>query len=124
VSATWLRITGKDRWVPTQAIVYSCDYTGLPNQINPEVGHHHVTYSYAVADEVYTGRFVDYGKEDEEYFKPGDTFEVRYDPRHPSKSYYPDLRTQTSFRLICFAIGAVLGIVTIILYAIAQYRPH
>ncbi len=124
LNPTWLKITGKDNWVPTKATVYSREYTDLPNQINSEVGHYHVTYTYAVNGEFYDGRFVDFGRQDEEYFKRCDTLTVRYDPRNPSKSYYPDLRTQSQFRLICFGIGAALGLVVIILFVVAQHRRH
>jgi len=56
-----------------------------------------------------TGEFVDFGLQDEEYFHRGDTLQIRYDPKYPSKFYYPDLRTRTRFHLICFAIGAGLA---------------
>jgi hypothetical protein len=76
LNAAWLRITGKDDWEPTTATIYSCEYTDLPDQINGEVGHFHVTYSYAAGSELYTGRFVDFGRQDEEYFKRDDTVVV------------------------------------------------
>ena len=119
----WLRITGKDNWVPTTATIYSCDYTDLPNQINSEVGHYHVTYTYEVGGELYTGHFVDFGRQDENYFKRNDTLMVRYNPHDAGHSYYPALRTRTNFRLICAAIGAALGLLAIVWYAIAQHKP-
>jgi hypothetical protein len=124
LNAAWLRITGEDNWVSTKATVYSCEYTDLPNQSNGEVGHYHVTYSYAANGELYTGQFIDFGRQDEESFKRDDTFIVRYDPRNPAKSYYPNLRTQNRFRLICAGIGAALGLVAIILYALAQHNTR
>jgi hypothetical protein len=110
LSATWLRFTGKDLWTPITAVVFSCEWTSLPNQTDSEVGHYHVVYSYSVANERYVGRFVDYGLQQESYLHPGDTFTIRYDPSHPSRSYYPDLRTRRSFLLICAGIGAGLGL--------------
>jgi hypothetical protein len=110
---TWLRVTGKESWSTTDATVFSCDWTDLPNQIDSAVGHYHVVYTYRVDGTIYTGRFVDYGMQDEEYFKRDDTFQVRYNPRNPSKSYYPDLRTDNNFRLICFAIGAAAAIIVL-----------
>jgi Protein of unknown function (DUF3592) len=115
LNATWLRMTGKDTWVPVAAKVYSCEYVDLPNTINSEIGDYHVTYSYEVDGQYYIGRFIDFGRMDEDYFRRDDTVEVRYNPQNPSKSCYPDLRTQTNFRLICFAVGGGVGLVVIIL---------
>src|SRR5450631_1057616 len=114
LNAAWLKMTGKDNWIPIAATVYSCEYTDLPNMINSEVGHYHVTYTYGVNGEIHRGEFVDFGRQDESYFKRDDTLFVRYNPHNPAKSYYPALRTQTNFRLICFGIGAALGLLVII----------
>lgn len=84
-----------------EATVFSCDWTDLPDQIDSPVGHYHVVYSYQVDGTFYTGRFADYGMQDEEYFKGNDVFQVRYNPRKPAQSYYPDLRTRHNFILIC-----------------------
>jgi hypothetical protein len=113
LNKTWLRITGKDAWKSTEATVFSCDWTDLPNQIDTPVDYYHVVYSYQVDGTFYTGRFADYGLQDEEYFKRNDLFQVRYNPQNPSQSYYPDLRTRYNFMLICWAIGAVAGIVVL-----------
>lgn len=109
LNQTWLRLTGKEAWRPVEARVYSCDWTDLPDQIDSAIGHYHVVYTYHVEGEIYTGRFADYGMQDEEYLKRNDVFEVKYNSRNPARSYYPELRTRTNFMLICFAIGAVAG---------------
>jgi hypothetical protein len=111
LNKTWLRITGKDLWLPAEATVFSCDWADLPDQVDSEVGHYHVVYSYQVDGAFYTGRLADYGMQDEEYFKRNDVFQVRYNPRKPAQSYYPDLRTRTNFVLICCAIGAAAAVV-------------
>ena len=94
--------------------MFSCDWTDLPNQIDSEVGHYHVVYTYRVNGTIYTGRFADYGMQDEEYLKRDDVFQIKYDPRKLSRSYYPDLRTRTNFILICSAVGAVLGAIVLV----------
>src|ERR1039458_10278000 len=90
LNKTWLMIMGKDSWKATGATVFSCDWTDLSNQIDSRVGHYHVVYSYQVDGTFYTGRFADYGMQDEEYFKPNDVFQVRYNPGKPAQSRYPD----------------------------------
>jgi hypothetical protein len=110
LNPTWLKITGRDRWLPTRAEIFSCDWTDLEDQTDSEVGYYHVVYSYVVAEERYLGKFADYGFQSESYFRRGDTFTVLYDPSRPSRSYYPELRTRYKFHLICFAIGAGLAL--------------
>lgn len=74
------------------------------------MGHYHVVISYSVGRETYTGEFIDFGAQAEEYFHSGDTLEIRYNPKDPLKFYYPDLRTQTRFKLIWASVGAILAI--------------
>jgi hypothetical protein len=109
LSTTWLRLTGKDRWLPATATVHTCEWSDLPDQVNSEVGHYHVVYSYVADGERYTGKFADYGNQHESHLDPGDTFTIRFNPRHPSRSYYPDRRTRHAFVLICLLIGAGLA---------------
>ena len=121
LNATWLRVTGRDKWVPTTATVYSCEYGDLPEQANSTVGYYTVVYSYSAGGELYTGKFVDFGRADESYFKRNDPVEIRYNPRNPAKSYYPELRTQTNFRLVCAGIGAALAVIVM---AITWWTHH
>ena len=114
LNKTWLQWTGKDRWPKTTATVYSSDFTTRQERDSP-VGHYHVVISYAVEGETYSGRFVDFGLESEEYFHPGDTLEIRYNPTCPSKCYYPDLRTQTRLNLTWAAIGGTLAIIVMLI---------
>jgi len=72
-----------------------------------------VAYSYSVSGEFYSGKFSDYSLRDEPYFHRGDTFEIRYNPKKPSKSYYPELRTRTGFVWICVGIGVALAIAVV-----------
>jgi hypothetical protein len=86
----------------------------LRGQIDSLTGHYHVVFTYRVDGEIYTGRYVDFALRDEEYFNKGDTIEIRYDPKHPSKCYYPGLRTRLRFNLICCAIGVGAAIVVML----------
>jgi hypothetical protein len=107
-------MSGRNQWEPTTAIVFSCDWAFLNDEgrYGP-VGWHKVVYSYTAGGERYSGEFSDYGSEDEEYFGRNDTIEIRYDPAHPARSYYPALRTRTRFHLICTAVGFTLAIIVI-----------
>ncbi len=120
LSSKWLEIRGKDQWLPATAAVFSCDWTTRDN-FDSEVGHYHVIYSYSVNGNRYTGEFIDFGLENEEYFRRDDTFEIRYNPRDPSQSYYPELRTQNSFLFICAVIGAGLAIMVMVVAVLAKY---
>jgi hypothetical protein len=114
LNAAWLKITGKNKWNPSKARIFSSEWLDLPNQVNSEVGHHLVTYSYWVDGAIYDGKFADYGRQDEGYLKRDDEIEIRYNPRRPSQSYYPELRTRTNFVLISIAIGGVLGLIVLL----------
>ncbi len=111
LNLTWLRITGKDKWLLTTAVVYSYEWADLEDQVDSEVGFHNVVYSYRVGDERYVGKFAYYGYQAESYLHRGDTFTIRYNPSHPERSYYPELRTRHKFVLIAFAIGAIAALI-------------
>ena len=118
IKAAWLRITGRDKWLPAVARVYSCEYADLPEQINSPVGHYTVVYSYSAGGERYVGKFVDFGRAVESYFKRDDAVEIRYNPRHPAKSYYPQRRTQAKLHLVSLGVGIVLALIAL---AIARW---
>jgi hypothetical protein len=120
LNAAWLRITGKDLWTSTTATVYSVEYGDLYEQINSEVGYYRVTYTYIVDGKRYVGRFVEFGRQDENYFKRDDNFVVLYNPHAPEKSYYPNVRTLTNFHLTCLALGTVLAMLALILYTLSE----
>jgi Protein of unknown function (DUF3592) len=124
LNTTWLRLSGRDKWTPTKAEVYSVEWTDLPDQIDSAVGHYHVVYSYWVNGVIYTGKFIDYGLQDEHYFKRGDELEIRFNPERPSHSYYPELRTRTNFVALCLAIGAGLGIVVMLASLLLRSTQH
>jgi hypothetical protein len=119
LSQVWLRVTGKDRWLTTQATVYSVGWRSLPDEQDSPVGYYDVVFSYRVNDEIYSGKFSDYGMEAEDYLHRNDQIPIRYNPAHPERNYYPDLRTSTSYTLLCAAIGAGAGVVTLL---IAYFR--
>jgi hypothetical protein len=124
LNATWLRMTGRNDWLPIKATVCSVDWTDLPETVNSDVGHYHVVYSYRVDDVIYTGKFVDYGTRVESYFKRDDELPVRCNPRHPSRSYYPDLRTMTNFHLVWAAVGAGLAAVVLLFGLLSRHHQN
>lgn len=97
------------------ATVESCDFRTNASFPSATVGYYDVVYSYKIDDERFIGRFSDFGAADDDYFHRGETIEIRYDPKTRQRSYYPLLRTQTNYRLICAATGAVLGVVVLII---------
>jgi len=67
-----------------------------------------------VGSERYIGKFVDFASGDDEYLRLGSRFEVRYNPRKPAQSYYPELQTQTYFLVVCVVMGALLAILMLL----------
>jgi hypothetical protein len=119
LSETWLRLRGRDRWLPVTGVVYSVEWRGQSDQVDSPIGYYDVVFSYRVDDELYSGRFTDYGMEAEDYLHKDDRIEIRYDPSNPNKNYYPLLRTTTNYRLLC---GAISGAIAIIVMLIAYFR--
>ena len=113
----WLRVTGKGDWKQASATVFSSEWLNKPSHRD---GHRHIVYNYSVGDTYYSGEFFDYGLETDEYAKPGDSLEIRYDPNNPAKSYYPERRTARKMVLICVAIGAGLALLVMILALVAR----
>jgi hypothetical protein len=125
LSKTWLRMTGRDQWKETPATVFSCDWRPFSDEgLVRDVGWHEVVYSYTINGERYIGKFLDYGQEDEDYFKRDDTFEICYNPAKPTKSYYPELRTRTRFLLISISVGAFFAIIIMILKFFVLNKRH
>jgi hypothetical protein len=119
LSKTLLRVRCRDQWPAATGFVYSAEWRGLSGQGDSPVGYYDVVFSYRVNDQLYSGRFSDYGMEVEDYLHKDDTIEIRYDPSNPEKNYYPLLRTATNFRLLCGAIGAAIAIIVML---IAHFR--
>lgn len=107
-------MTGRDRWTTVQAVVDSRNWTSADGS-DPSVGRWHVEYEYTVAGERYVGKFVDFQSGDEEYLRPGDRFEIRFNPRRPSQSYYPELSTQTYFLAVCIGMAIVLAVLMLLI---------
>jgi len=124
LNTTWLTITGKDQWISASATVYSSASTYLPQAVSSEVGHYHVIYSYWVNSTIYTDKFVDYGMQDECYLRRNEELEICYNPRNPSQSYYPGLRTMTNFHLISAAVSAGMGIVALLLVSLSRHHQN
>lgn len=100
---------GKDRWPSATATVFSTEWLCKPLHSD---GHRHVTYDYSVDGQRYSGEFFDYCLEADDYLKPGQTFEVKFNPRKPSRSYFPDLRSGPS--LLWAAAGGGLAVLMLI----------
>lgn len=107
LNRTWLRVTGRDRWVPAQAIMDSREWRSRGS--SESAGHWYVVYTYSVDGAAYDGRFADFASGDEEYLRPGQSFGIRYNPKNPSQSYYPEQQTQTPFIVLCVVTGVVLA---------------
>jgi hypothetical protein len=115
LSETWLRLRGRDRWLPVTGLVYTVEWRGLSDEVNSPIGYYDVVFSYRVSNQLYSGRFSDYGMEAEDYLHKDESIEIRYDPSNPSRNYYPLLRTATNYRLLCGAIGGAIAIIVMLI---------
>jgi Protein of unknown function (DUF3592) len=113
LNRAWLRITGRDRWTSASATMVSREWTSK-NMSDDSIGHWHVEYEYAVGSECYAGRFADMASNDEDYPRPGQSIEIRYNPRRPGQSYYPAQRTQTAFLVVCVVFGIIMAALTLL----------
>ncbi len=102
----------KEGWLPTKALVYSVEWIDPSRN---DFGHYSVVYSYRANDELYTGKFNDYGPESETYLHPKDVIDIQYNPEHLEDSYYPLVRTATKRRVLSFAIGLAIGIAVLLI---------
>lgn len=119
LNRTWLRITGRDRWTPLQATIDSREWISEAGSAD-SVGHWQVVYEYTVQGRRYVGQFADFAPEDQDYLRPGGRFEIRYNPRKPSQSYYPQVRTQTYFLIVCVVLG-ILFVVLMLIVAVGAF---
>jgi hypothetical protein len=113
LNRAWLRITGRDRWTLASATMVSREWAG-GNTSDDSVGHWRVEYEYSAGGERYAGSFVDMASNDEEYPRPGQSIEIRYNPRRPAQSFYPAQRTQTAFVVICVVFGIIMAALTVL----------
>jgi hypothetical protein len=117
LSAIWLRLTGRDRWLPATATVFSYEWQESRSRYSE--AHHHIAYYYTANGERYSGEFDDYGNEDEPHLRPGDTFGIRYNPAKPSMSYYPEQRTRAAV-----VVGVALGMTAVLIFLLRDYLRH
>jgi hypothetical protein len=113
LNRAWLRITGRDRWLPASAMLVSREWTSS-NTSDDSVGHWHVKYEYVAEGKRYAGRFVDFASNNDDYPRPGAAIEVRYNPRRPRKSYYPAQQTQMGFVVLCAVFGIIMAVLMLL----------
>ena len=105
----WLKLTGRDKWASIDALVFSSEY--VPYQ-RTALAHYHVIHSYKVGEERYVGEFDDFSVRPR--FKREETISVRFNPRAPKRSYYPEQWTDTMFFIAAFTLGALIGFVIVV----------
>jgi hypothetical protein len=108
LNRAWLRITGRARWTPASATMITRAWTSGDSS-DDSVGNWHVEYEYSVDGERCAGIFIDMASNDDDYPRPGQSIEIRYNPRRPRQSYYPAQRTQTAFLVLCAVFGIIMA---------------
>ena len=104
-------------WVAIDATIYTADYIE-PN--GTERPFWHVTYSYRVSDEYYSGEFTDFATDSEVEYHKEDSLRIEYIKAHPSKSRVPGSISFWSKARIPFAIGGTLGLIVIVVYILTH----
>lgn len=107
LNRVWILMTGRSRWTPVSATLITRWWSG-GNTSDDSVGHWHVEYEYTVGGEHYTGTFVDMASLEEDYPRPGQSIEIRFNPSRPAQSYYPQQRTQTAFLVVCVVFVVIM----------------
>jgi hypothetical protein len=117
LNRSWLRLRGRDKWLPATATLEDRNWVARRESgdgAQAREGHWHVAYSYSVDGRRFAGNFVDFASADDDYLRPGAPFEIRYNPRRPSQSYYPAVRSELPFRLLLVVMGIVLAVLLLL----------
>jgi hypothetical protein len=103
--------TPKEQWPATDALVYSVDWIEPSRE---DFGHYTVVYSYRVDDERYTGEFRDYNEQGNSLHRD-DVISIRYCPERPAKSFYPDVKSALSKRVLFLSVGAGIALIVLMI---------
>jgi len=101
------------KWTTTNATIYTADYVEPNGEQRP---FWHLTYSYRVGDEYYSGECTDFSTDSEMEYHPNDALEIEYSNVRPDKSRVPGATAWWSKAKIPFAIGGALGLAVIVIY--------
>ncbi|AFL89411.1 hypothetical protein Terro_3189 [Terriglobus roseus DSM 18391] len=100
----WRGIAG---WPESEALVSACIWT--PDaELGGGVGNYRVLFSYPVKDGVQTAKLGINGVNGRSPFRVGDTFTLRYHPKHPARFYYANEMSQMA-RVGLVAIFLLVG---------------
>jgi hypothetical protein len=110
-------MTVPEGWTAINATIYTADYREPSGNERP---FWHLTYSYRVGEEFYSGECTDFATDSEMEYHPNDTLEIEYSTAHPAKSRVPGSTTWWSKARTPFAIGGAIGLAVIVIYILTH----
>ena len=81
LSAFIHRLRGIDSWPIATATVYTCEYRDGGR--GPSC--YKITFSYHAGGEIQDGSYYEQSSVDSPPFQPGDTFTIKWNPKHPNR---------------------------------------
>jgi hypothetical protein len=104
VSDILYRWRGIEKWPETEACIQEIEWIS-DAEFGPRAGMYRLGFRYITPQGIQTGSLTIGGIEDTPPFTKGDTFDLRYHPRRPSR-YYQTItksREEVLFLILCFA---------------------
>ena len=75
------RLRGIDSWPKATATVYTCEF----HEGGRGSSFYEITFSYRAGGEIQDGSYYERGSVDSPPFQPGDTFTIKWNPKHPNR---------------------------------------
>jgi hypothetical protein len=75
------RWRGIDSWPTATATVYTCEF----HEGGRGPSKYEITFSYRAGGEIQDGSYYEQGSVDSPPFQPGDTFTIKWNPKHPNR---------------------------------------
>ena len=112
-----LKLRGAQRWPEVEGHVYSYIWNWNQGESSPE-GWATLSYGYKVGEEWQSGRATWSDPDGRDSYRLGDTIAVRYDPKHPVRSYLP--AKQDADAPLLFISLLILGFLVLCVFVIAS----
>ena len=74
---------GIESWPTAEATVYTCEFHQGGGRSGPS--QYEITFSYHAGGEIQSGSYWEQGSADSPPFQSGDTFMIKWNPKHPNR---------------------------------------
>ena len=114
-----LKLRGAQNWPKAEADVYSCKWEDHPGSDSPG-GIITIIYSYHVSGELQAGKVSWSDERGVDIYHRGDRIMIRYDPRSPRRSYFPERQDLQAGLL--FTTFLAIGVLVLLILSITLLR--